>query len=108
MNFSPDQLSLPRDKWEKLLTENGILKVPEKLKIERKKVLNRMYARKSASKKLKNINHLKVTVLNLLDRCQKLEVENQKLKKENDEIKNFNIKNDLFSEFSLNILDFNI
>ena len=52
MSFTQEQLTLPQNEWRELLIKNCIKIVPNKIKVERRKALNRVSAKKSASKKL--------------------------------------------------------
>jgi uncharacterized membrane-anchored protein YjiN (DUF445 family) len=108
MSFTQEQLTLPQKEWRELLIKNGIKIVPNKIKVERRKALNRVSAKKSASKKLQDYDRLKLCVVHLVKRCKELENENNELKEEIKKNNNINLKNDQFWSVGLDILDFNI
>lgn len=108
MNFTQEQLVLPPKEWVKLLIKNDIKNVPNKIKVERRKALNRISAKKSASKKLQDYDRLKLCVVQLVKRCKELENENNELKEEIKKNNNINLKNDPFWSVGLDILDFNV
>jgi hypothetical protein len=108
MSFTQEQLTLPQNEWRELLIKNCIKIVPNKIKVERRKALNRVSAKKSASKKLQNYDRLKLCVVELVKRCKELENENNELKEEIKKNNNINLKNDPFWSVGLDILDFNV
>jgi hypothetical protein len=108
MNFTQEQLVLSQKEWRELLIKNNIKNVPNKIKVERKKALNRVSAKKSASKKLQNYDRLKLYVVELVKRCKEFENENNELKEEIKKNNNINLKNDQFWSVGLDILDFNV
>lgn len=112
MKFTTEQLGLPKIQWQQLLLKKKIVDIPKDITRERRKILNRISARKSCAKKLKHKINLEMCVSHLLKEYNKVSLENQKLIVENknlkQEIDNLKSTDQSYLNILPDILDFKI
>ena len=85
-DFTSDELCLLSEKWKQILKSRNIKTIPEYIKINRKKAINRLSAKKCALKKNNKFRDMEKLI-------EKLILENQTLKNKLNELsKNNSLK----------------